>query len=109
MSNGSAGVDKVVEGQPQALAVAEEPQREEDAKRPQENQLPVQRQTEEVVQDEVAGDRDEHGSGVVDVDRAHEVPLLALERESTQGTGREEGEPSPEDRSMSAAAPPETN
>src|SRR5215831_15455775 len=78
---GLDGVHQVVEAEPEALAVAEEPQREQDGEAAPHEELEADRRAQPGVEREVAGDGGQRGGPVVQVDGAHEVAGLALEDE----------------------------
>src|SRR5581483_12296997 len=95
-------VDQVIQREPDRLAVAERPEREQDGKGPPEGHLPADRRREPSIQREVPCQREEHRDAVVDVDGADEVPGLPLEREPAARAARPHAEGAVEERRPAA-------
>ena len=72
-------IKQVIERQPEASRMVEEEQRENDCEGNPEHELLVDRHAGENIEDEEAGHGDRNGGGIVDVNRADEIALLALE------------------------------
>src|SRR6266705_6521421 len=73
------GIHQVLDRQPEAPAVAKEPQGKHDEKWHPDRELPPAGQIEPGPQHEEAADRDHRAHGVVDVDGPDEVALSSLE------------------------------
>src|ERR1044071_7178973 len=72
-------IEKVIQRQPKASRVMEKKQREHDRKGQPDRELLVNRDRRERIEQKEPGHGDGDGGGVIDVDRADEITLLALE------------------------------
>lgn len=72
-------IKKVIQRQPKASRVMEKKQREHDRKGQPDRELLVNRDRGERIEQKEPGHGDGDGGGVIDVDRADEITLLALE------------------------------
>src|SRR5204862_165818 len=100
-------IDAVLDGQPEAAAVAEEPQREHDAERKPDSELRGCGKVGPAPEQEVPGDGHEGGDRVVDVDRADPVALRALEPEVAHRADLVHREPAAVERCAAAPRAPQ--
>jgi hypothetical protein len=75
----SIRIQEMIQRQPDASRMVEEQERKDDRKRQPEGELLIDRHGGKNIEDKKAGNRDRHGSRIVDIDRAHEIALLPFE------------------------------
>src|SRR5262249_17918539 len=97
-----AGIEQVRDGEPEAPRVAEESERENHHQSAPEYKLLRERRT-VAVEQKKPRHRDQDSHGVIDVDRADEEALLALESEPAEGAFRVHAEESLEHLPHAAA------
>jgi hypothetical protein len=75
------GIEEILKAQPQAPGVPKEEERKKDGESAPHDELLRARHANEMIECEIADDRRNSGSRIIDIDRPNEVSLLPLKPE----------------------------